>query len=161
MASALAHRIDSDDVMIRPAGPGPSTASDPADREVPAWHATTIRALQQISLLESDWNARGAAAPDETAILLALEILEETALDLTPAPDVVPTATGGVQLEWHRSGMDIELDVAPDLRVCLYWRDRDSGREWEAPLAAWQPRELAEVLQELTARFVQRQHGAR
>lgn len=163
MSSSLAYRMDSDDeVRIRPVGPGPSTASEPEEPGAPAWLARTVRAIHELRLLGPNWDTRGASALDETAMLLALELLHGAASHDTPPPDVVPTVVGGIQLEWHRSRMDIELDVSPDLRAGLYWLDRESGREWEGPLTLRRPRELAEVIEELTARTVRaRPHGAR
>lgn len=163
MSSSLAYRTDSDDeVRIRPVGPGPSAASEPEDSVVPAWLARTVRAAREIRLLEPDWNNRGAAAPDEKAILLALELLHEAASHDTPPPDVVPTVVGGIQLEWHRCRMDIELQVSPQSGACLYWRERDTGREWEGELATRRSRELLEAIDELTTRTLRaRPHAAR
>jgi hypothetical protein len=163
MSSSLAYRIDSDDeVRIRPVGPGPSAASDPEEPGVPAWLVRTVRVMHELRFLEPNWNNRGASAPDETAILLALELLHGAASHDTPPPDVVPTVGGGIQLEWHRCRMDIELEVSPERSVCLYWLDRDTAREWEGPLTIRRPRELSEAIDELTARTVRtRPHGAR
>jgi hypothetical protein len=149
MSSPLAYRTDSDDeFQIRLVGPGPSTASGREERASPAWLARTLRALQELRFLEPNWNNRGASAPDETAILLSLELLHGAASHATP-PDVVPTVGGGIQLEWHRCMMDVELEVSPQRRVSLYWHERDTGREWEGPLVMRRPRELAEVIGEL------------
>jgi hypothetical protein len=118
--------------------------------------------VRELRLLEPNWNNRGAPALDENAILLALELLYGAASADTPPPDVVPTVGGGIQLEWHRCRMDIELGVSPERRVWLYRCERDTGQEWEAELATLRPRELLEAIDELTTRTIRaRPHGAR
>lgn len=163
MASSLAYRIDSDDeVLIRPVGRGPSAVSEAQEPRIPAWLARTARAVLQLRFLEPNWNNRGASAPDANTLLRALDLLVRAASYDTPPPDVVPTAIGGVQLEWHRCRMDIELEVAPEGKASLYWHKRDTGREWEGELASWWPSELQEAIGELTARSLNAPpHGAR
>jgi len=34
-----------------------------------------------------------------------------------PAPTVVPTSGGGVQLEWHMAGIDLEVEFQPSGKV--------------------------------------------
>ena len=58
--------------------------------------------------LKANWDSYGAVPIDERAIQKAYEIWR-----LLPgrAFQVVPTSDGGVQLEEHRDGFDIEITV--------------------------------------------------
>jgi hypothetical protein len=57
--------------------------------------------------LEKGWNSYRAVPIEEKAIQFA-SILTEM------APQIVPTTGGGIQLEWHCEGLDIELEISPD-----------------------------------------------
>ena len=42
-------------------------------------------------------------------------------------PAVVPTADGGVQLEWHTAKFEIEIDVTSPREVDVYLRNMSTG----------------------------------
>ena len=44
-------------------------------------------------------------------IFRMMDVLGQIMTDDMPAPDVVPTYEGGVQFEWHRNGIDIEIEI--------------------------------------------------
>ena len=50
-------------------------------------------------------------------------------------PALVPTVRGGLQLEWHRQGVDIEVEVDPNGSVSWWAEDRRTGEESEQNLA--------------------------
>jgi hypothetical protein len=54
----------------------------------------------------------------------------------TPAPAVVPTVAGGVQLEWHIGCVDIEIRIQRPDPIRVYASDTDSGDVIET---AWPP----------------------
>lgn len=67
--------------------------------------------VQELAELPKDWDSYGARTVDEEAIKLGAEI----ALALSPrfgSPWLVPTADGGVQVEWHERGWDIEVCIS-------------------------------------------------
>jgi hypothetical protein len=47
------------------------------------------------------------------------------------APWVVPLSDGGVQFEWHREGLDIEVIVSAEHVAEAWLRDETQGIEWE------------------------------
>ena len=53
---------------------------------------------------------------------------------LRDGPVFVPTVRAGVQLEWHRQGVDIEVEVSPDGLVSWCADDRRTGEKFEATL---------------------------
>ncbi len=50
----------------------------------------------------------------------------------TIAPTVVPTVHGGIQLEWHTRGIDLEIEVSPEGRCDVYCQEDNT--EWEDDL---------------------------
>ena len=38
-----------------------------------------------------------------------------------PRPAVVPTVKGGVQLEWHANGLDLEIEISPDSGGSIFY----------------------------------------
>lgn len=60
----------------------------------------------------------------------------------TPAPSVAPLSNSGIQLDWHRRGLDVEVMISPGGRTSTWCRDRRTGAEWEADLDH-DPRTLA------------------
>ena len=75
----------------------------------------SIRSAVRLKGLPKGWNSYNAATPKEEAIEEAIAFLVSM-VALVPnlaAPAVVPTAPGGVQLEWQRRGVDIEVEFEP------------------------------------------------
>lgn len=62
--------------------------------------------LDRLRALNSDWNSYGAPAIDPRAISVAESILG------TPG-QATPTNQGGVQIEWHCGGVDLEFVINP------------------------------------------------
>ena len=71
--------------------------------------------IHQLAMLRSGWDLYGA------------EPITTAALDVLHALAVVPTVDGGVQVEWHVNGEDVEIAVAPDGAVEWFSIDRRSG----------------------------------
>jgi len=65
--------------------------------------------------------------------LQAVEFLLRVALPHVPPPAIVPLSDGGIQLEWHEGGVDLEISFS-DLEPGVYVEDRDSGEAAELPL---------------------------
>ncbi len=72
--------------------------------------------LEELRSLGDGWHGPGSKAPTVAAI--------ETADNLTP----VPMSNGGLQLELHAGGMDIEITINPDGQVVDVYAARASQR---------------------------------
>ncbi len=75
------------------------------------WLRQTVVELVRLLGLPKDWNSDNPARINPKAIekilALLLTILDS---DSTP-PVVVPTSQGGVQVEWHQNGIDLEIEA--------------------------------------------------
>lgn len=60
----------------------------------------------QLGALEQNWDSYGAPPLDRATILRAEAWLA--------AACIVPCSGGGVQIEWHRDGVEIEVSFNPD-----------------------------------------------
>ena len=80
-----------------------------AHRAAPA-RETAHATLDRFASLKDNWDSYGALAPTQLAINSAHRLLGATMHE----PAVVPTSEGGVQVEWHCNGTEIELRIRPD-----------------------------------------------
>ena len=75
------------------------------------WIVPLLEDVCELGLLPSNWNSYGAkpVRPEIAAatIVLLLNLLEPD----DPVPSVVPTSRGGILLEWHEAGVDLEVDI--------------------------------------------------
>lgn len=119
----------------RPTGPrlvylslseSPSASVDPPWTE-PAWLEPTLQKLAELLRLPPDWSSYRAAPVRPELASALVRLLVEVMGDDTPPPTVVPTASGGVQAEWHRKGYDLEIEVLSPSRFWAYFEDLESG----------------------------------
>lgn len=66
-----------------------------------------LAGLRQMCFLEPNWDSYGAAKIDPRAIERAIIMLDS----LTGDYRAVPMSDGGVQLELHSDGFDIEIQI--------------------------------------------------
>ena len=88
--------------------------------------------LDRLGRLPPGWDG-GAARPVATGVLEAVSrFLRSGALDQANAClQLVPTAQGGLQLEWHSQDLDLILEREPSGAVSYYVSDELSGEEAE------------------------------
>jgi hypothetical protein len=84
------------------------------------WQIEVQSQLLQYAKMEQGWNSYDAPPVTWDAGMFALSILNDIMRPRTPIPQVVPSATGGVQLEWHEKGIDLEIHVTGPYR-CSFW----------------------------------------
>ncbi len=94
-----------------------------------------IGQMQRFGVLDADWDSYGAHLVQSEAVLQALRLLAVVfnAREDIADPMIVPTSEGGIQLEWDRDDVHLELEVRPSLDVEVYW-ERPDGETWEGPL---------------------------
>ena len=78
----------------------------PSAREASVTHVEKLRGLLD---LKKGWDSYNAREISLYAVERAQQFIE--------ALHIVPTVRGGVQLEWHHSGVEIEIEFAADGRV--------------------------------------------
>ena len=105
-----------------------SVESDP-----PPWVLPTLKRLGELLELEPNWDTYGACLINPDHAVAAFNLLELVMRDDTPEPTVVPTNRGGVQLEWHTCGVDLEIETLSTHRFLVAFEDSAvrEEKEWE------------------------------
>ncbi len=101
-----------------------------------AWYAPTLVAASTLLQLPDNWDQHGAMRVKPAIVQAAMTLLNAIMLDDTPAPSVVPTVRGGVQLEWHTRGIDLEIEFLSPSHVQGLFDDQREGISWEKDLAS-------------------------
>jgi hypothetical protein len=101
-----------------------------------AWYEAALNALGAVLALPANWDGYGAERPEAEHAFRALVFLQRVMRDTTPLPAIVPLADGGVQVEWHRGGLDIEATFTGAPEHGLYFSDLTTGREYEGSIDA-------------------------
>lgn len=104
--------------------------------EAPGWVRDVVPQLGRLLDLGVNWSG-APSAPIEPR--LAESAVNDVLAHVLPddgaaIPQVVPCVDGGIQLEWHRGGWDVEVTLSP---VGEVWVDASSDDlEWEGEFAA-------------------------
>ena len=88
----------------------------------PAWIDMVRERLEAVveDTREPGWDGSGAPPVSQLAVEVALAVLEESMSDDTIPPNFVPTNDGGLQLEWHANGIDVEVYIEPSGAVSAW-----------------------------------------
>lgn len=109
----------------------------------PAWSDSVIKQVVDVLTLPPNWNSYGAPTIDRAAAQNAVNFLVTRMHASTPAPSIVPLSSGGIQLEWHRRGIDLE--VVFELREPPFFSyQTENNEEGDCPVDA--DRELLSAL---------------
>jgi hypothetical protein len=117
--------------------------------EPPEWLESIGKSLSEILDLRQGWDSYGAKPISPQCVGAALDILLRVMREDTLPPSVVPTSPGGIQLEWHARGIDLEIEILSPTRVRGLFEDLRTGIEWEADLSFDQTR-LTEAIGRLS-----------
>lgn len=122
-----------------------------SDRSLPPWIEPLLKQLESVLALKPGWDGGDGRRVTIDALATGLRVLEETMAWDTVAPTVIPVSDGGIQLEWHCAGVDLEVYIEPDGQVSAWCRE--GSREWEED---FYPRaRLSKELSLLSSKFCQ------
>jgi hypothetical protein len=99
------------------------------------------RAIAALLKMPAGWDSYGAKPIDRHRAAAALYVVWMSIASGAPPPAIVPTSDGGIQLEWHRCGVDLEVRTAAGTLLEVSFEDLESGemREGEMIGADWAP----------------------
>jgi hypothetical protein len=101
----------------------------------PAVLVAAIRRLYSLTELRTGWNSY-AARPIQPDVIDYVAQWIPTLLQSTPEPAIVPRVRGGIQLEWHRNGVDLEIYVDSPTDIRFNAEDLNSCETAERRLPA-------------------------
>ena len=93
------------------------------------YHEVT-RDVWALASLPDNWDGYGAQSVDHVAQRVAISLLVQLIGFDVPKPDILPTANGGVALEWENNQINLAIEIDPyrDVRACI-WTCSDDERE--------------------------------
>ena len=95
----------------------------------PTWEQPTLQRLFDLLVLPRDWDSNGSGPPSFSAVIEAFTFLTRVLSPGAAPPSAVPLSGGGVQLEWHRRGTDVEVTLGPVEDRGMYIED--ASGPWE------------------------------
>ena len=118
--------------MTSPTVPPPAAEPQTTDRPTLSencWLLPTLKAITSLPWENDNW-CTGGHRTNPTAVANLIAVLVKVGDDRMPPPHIVPAWDGGVQAEWHRNGVDLEIDIATDGTAEFFFIDPD-GAEHE------------------------------
>lgn len=94
------------------------------------WIGEIIEKAGELLQLKENWNSYGGKPVQKGPMAAALAFIENMMRTPTPKPQMVPTSMGGVQLEWHEHGIDIEIEFYPNGGVGIAFEDLELKQEY-------------------------------
>jgi hypothetical protein len=88
-----------------------SQVADPPELLQAEWRRAVETEIDGLASLPPNWDTYGAPVIEPSIIADARQLVVWIAAPGAPAPSVVPTVHGGVQLEWHTLKCDAELQI--------------------------------------------------
>lgn len=82
-----------------------------------AWHSRLMDRFNELTALPVGWDGYDGKPVSFQCASFAAAVLAKLFQNGVPAPSLVPGADGSLQIEWHRNGYDVELDVLDAQRV--------------------------------------------
>lgn len=98
--------------------------------------AEAARQLAKLLSMPPDWDSYGAYPIDRHKAAAALDLVWIAIESGAPVPAIVPTSDGGIQLEWHRRGVDLEIRVISGASFEVYFEDLSTGRICEGEIGS-------------------------
>ncbi|MGA2254556.1 MAG: hypothetical protein ABSG53_07845 [Thermoguttaceae bacterium] len=95
--------------------------------DAPAWFDDLLAEISELVKLEESWDSYGARPIDPHCVEATANLFLPIFNSDTPRPSVVPINRGGIQLEWHRAGTDLEIEIEPPERLHVFFgKDRET-----------------------------------
>ena len=101
---------------------------------VPEWEDYVVRRVGSLLKLEENWDGHGGRPVRFDTAVFAVSLLDGIMWPDTPYPEIVPLAYGGLQIEWHESGIDLEIEIVAPNEVYVSYADANTD-ETEEDLA--------------------------
>jgi hypothetical protein len=96
------------------------------------WIQSAIAKIEGLTTLAPGWDGYSGKMIDSTVAVQAVKFVIDHAYPTLPEPAIVPTAEGGIQIEWHRGGIDFEVAIS-DVESTVFVEDTETGNIDERP----------------------------
>lgn len=121
--------LTDDPISSWPSG-GLTTSAFGVNR-LPFWLLSTCDRMRELVVLPVGWDGHDGQPVNIDVAEFAVQFLLQTLEPDSSAPQVVPLSYGGIQLEWHENGIDLEIEVESPNRIFVSFENHVSGEEFE------------------------------
>ena len=87
------------------------------------WRAKIEQRLARLACLTIGWDGHNGKIVNPATLNFAIKILVDLMRPHIPEPSIGATSYGGVQIEWHRNGWDIEIEIVAPNRLDVFTRN--------------------------------------
>jgi hypothetical protein len=101
---------------------------------LPGWFDPLVQGFVDLLTLPPNWDSYQAGTIDPKVVHDAMNFINAALGPTSPAPRVVPLSSGGLQVEWHRNGIDLEVVFDRGEEPFFYCINRANGEESEHSL---------------------------
>lgn len=101
-----------------------------------SWIADLRERLNELTSLSMGWDGYQGRPVSFSCAMFAANLIERLFVEDVPPPQLVPGADGTLQMEWHRNGFDIEIDVLAPYEVFAVRRNLRTDEVEELELEA-------------------------
>jgi hypothetical protein len=98
------------------------------------WYGESLRRLDALRSLGVGWDGAHAHPPPERTLERAREVIGWCQVPGVYEPAIVPTALGGVQIEWHPGSQTLEVYVQPSGDVAAFFENTGTDLTSEGPV---------------------------
>lgn len=111
-----------------------TSANLPNYKNPPEWLKEAEETLRGFATFPEGWDSYGAKSPEPHVVDAAIELLHRIVQHNTLKPAIVPTNRGGIQIEWHTQGVDLEIEMTPHGGIRLLYDNPHEDAEEELEL---------------------------
>lgn len=104
--------------------------ADPPEEVQADWKITVDNQIESLAALPVNWDSYNAPQISAAVIADAKVLASRLATPSSPAPSVVPTVNGTIQLEWHTRSGDGEIEILEPDRYYVFAKRVDAPA-WE------------------------------
>lgn len=119
-----------DEAVLAPSGGGSAISAFGINRS-PDWLVPACDRIVDLVELSPGWDGHDGKPVDFDVAAFAIQFLLETLEPEGPGPVIVPLSYGGLQLEWHEQGIDLEIEIEAPNKIFVSFEDQETGRELE------------------------------
>lgn len=113
------------------------------------WQQEAYARLVHLMSLNRGWDGNESPAVRSEIATFAWSVMSSVMTTSTPIPFIAPVTGGGLQLEWHVGGLDIELYIPQPSRAELYIEYQDGRKRVEEDLTS-DFEQLSSAIQEIS-----------
>ena len=100
------------------------------------WSSKVEHRLNRLTKLPVGWDGYKGQRVSPLTARFVWDLLSSVMTKTTATPSVVPVTGGGLQVEWHRGGLDIELYVSKPMKAELFVSYADDRPDLELELTS-------------------------